>query len=126
MRVAGGMGGKTPVFHHHKTGAVAPSTTTGGGPNEASHAAQRCGAACQAAACAQVEVRRPLVVGEVPMLLALAAVLAALWIISFVILHVSQAVVHVLIFGAALSTLVHFIRVRRAHQPSHEVKEIQR
>ncbi len=60
------------------------------------------------------------------MLLALAAVLAALWVISFLILHVSQAVVHVLIFGAALSTLVHFIRVRRTHHRPHEVKSPQR
>jgi hypothetical protein len=60
------------------------------------------------------------------MLLALAAILAMLWIISFLILHVSQIVVHVLIIGAALSALVHFIRVRRVHHHPNDLKEVPR
>ena len=60
------------------------------------------------------------------MLLALAAILAFLWVISFLILHVSQAAVHVLLFAAALSALVHFIRVRRVHHRAGDLKEVQR
>lgn len=61
------------------------------------------------------------------MLLALAAILAMLWIISFLILHVSQIAVHVLVVGAALSVLVHFIRVRRrVHHHPNDLKEVPR
>jgi hypothetical protein len=60
------------------------------------------------------------------MLLALAAILAVLWIVSFLILHVSQVVVHVLLFGAAVCALLHFIRVRRVHHRPNDLKEIQR
>ena len=60
------------------------------------------------------------------MLFALAAILAILWITSFLILHVSQIAVHVLLFGAALCTLVHFIRVRRVYQRPTDLKEVQR
>jgi hypothetical protein len=56
------------------------------------------------------------------MLLAAAAVLAFLWIISFFVLHFSDLAVHVLLFGAALSAFVHFIRVRRVSATDRPIK----
>lgn len=73
-----------------------------------------------------MRARRLLLVEEVPMLLALAAILAILWIVSFLILHVSQIAIHVLIFGAALCAFVHLIRVRRVHHRPNDLKEVPR
>jgi uncharacterized membrane protein YfcA len=47
------------------------------------------------------------------MLLALAAILLASWILAFLVLHVSAAAVHVLLGLAILSAFVHTIRRRR-------------
>lgn len=60
------------------------------------------------------------------MLLALAAILAFVWVMSFLVFHVSQVAVHVLLFAAALVALVHFIRVRRVHHRGGDLKEVQR
>jgi hypothetical protein len=47
------------------------------------------------------------------MLVALAAMLAFLWVVAFFAYHVTFVAVHTLVFGAAAALLVHFIRVRR-------------
>lgn len=47
------------------------------------------------------------------MLIALAAVLAVLWTLAFLVFHVTFAAIHTLAFGAAVAVLVHFIRVHR-------------
>jgi hypothetical protein len=50
------------------------------------------------------------------MLLSLGIVLALIWILSFVVYHVTSAAIHVLLLLAVLSVLVHFIRPR--HRPA--------
>ena len=47
------------------------------------------------------------------MLIALAAILFASWILAFLVLHVSAAAVHVLLGLAIVSVFVHTIRPRR-------------
>ena len=47
------------------------------------------------------------------MLLALAVLLGFIWVISFVVYHVTTAAIHVLVLAAVVSAIVHFIRVRR-------------
>ncbi len=44
------------------------------------------------------------------MLLALAAVLLLAWIISFVLVHVTSAAIHLLLIFAAVSLLIHLVR----------------
>jgi hypothetical protein len=52
---------------------------------------------------------------EGKMLLALAAVLLLAWIISFVLVHVTSAAIHLLLIFAAVSLLVHLVRSARHH-----------
>jgi hypothetical protein len=47
------------------------------------------------------------------MLIALAAVLAFVWVMAFVVYDVTFVAIHTLVFGAAVAVLVHFIQVRR-------------
>jgi|HubBroStandDraft_5_1064220.scaffolds.fasta_scaffold26488_2 hypothetical protein len=57
------------------------------------------------------------------MLLALAAVFAIGWILAFLVEHVTTTSIHVLALGAVVSTLVHFVRVRRVrHVPGSGAK----
>jgi hypothetical protein len=51
------------------------------------------------------------------MLIAMAAFLTMGWILAFFVLHVTTIAIHTLIFGAAVSVLVHFIRVRQLGRP---------
>jgi hypothetical protein len=48
------------------------------------------------------------------MLLALAAVLLLAWIISFVLVHVTSAAIHLLLIFAAVSLLIHLVRGARS------------
>jgi|SRR5580698_7461867 len=56
---------------------------------------------------------------EVPMLLALAAVLGIGWILAFFVLHVTNIAIHVLALGAVLCAVVQFINVRHTHHRPH-------
>jgi hypothetical protein len=56
---------------------------------------------------------------EVPMLLALAAVLGIGWILAFFVLHVTTIAIHVLALGAVLCAVVQFINVRHTHHRPH-------
>src|ERR1700722_6055243 len=56
---------------------------------------------------------------EVPMLLALAAVLGIGWILAFFVLHVTNIAIHVLALGAVLCAVLQFINVRHAHHRPH-------
>jgi uncharacterized MnhB-related membrane protein len=47
------------------------------------------------------------------MLIALAAVLAVIWILAFLVLHVTFVAIQTLILGAAAAVLLHFIRIHR-------------
>ena len=47
------------------------------------------------------------------MLVALAAILAFVWVVAFFAYHVTFVAIHTLAFGAVAAVLVHFIRVRR-------------
>jgi len=47
------------------------------------------------------------------MLIALAAILAFVWVVAFFAYHVTFVAIHTLAFAAAVAVLVHFIRVRR-------------
>ena len=51
------------------------------------------------------------------MLIALAAFLTMGWILAFFVLHVKTLAIHTLVFGAGVSVLVHFIRVRHVGRP---------
>jgi len=48
------------------------------------------------------------------MLAAIAAVLVIIWIISFFALHVTSALIHILLIIAVISLIMHFVRGRRA------------
>jgi hypothetical protein len=48
------------------------------------------------------------------MLILLAIILAVAWIVSFTVLHVSSAALHLLIIAAVVSALAHVLRGRRA------------
>jgi hypothetical protein len=50
------------------------------------------------------------------MLIALAAVLAFVWVMAFFVYHVTFVAIHTLAFGAAVALLVHFIQVRRVRR----------
>jgi hypothetical protein len=47
------------------------------------------------------------------MLLALAVLFAFIWVMAFLVYSVTGAAIHVLLLAAAVSAVVHFIRVRR-------------
>ncbi len=51
------------------------------------------------------------------MFLALAVLLALGWVLGFVVLHVTSVAIHTLIILAALSALLHMIKVRRYRAP---------
>lgn len=55
---------------------------------------------------------------EDKMLLALAAVLLLAWVISFVLVHVTSAAIHLLLIFAAVSLLIHLVRGARHHTVS--------
>lgn len=57
------------------------------------------------------------------MLLALAVLLGFIWVMTFVVYGVSSVAIHVLVLAAAVSAIVHFIRVRRLghHQPHTDI-----
>ena len=50
------------------------------------------------------------------MFIALAAVLAFVWVLAFLVYHVTFVAIHTLVFGAAVAVLVHFIQVRRVRR----------
>ena len=47
------------------------------------------------------------------MLIALAAAFLVIWILAFLVFHVTFGAIHTLAFGAAVAVLVHFIRIHR-------------
>ncbi len=47
------------------------------------------------------------------MLLALAVLFAFIWVVAFLVSGVTGTAIHVLLLAAAVSVVVHFIRVRR-------------
>jgi 1,4-dihydroxy-2-naphthoate octaprenyltransferase len=51
------------------------------------------------------------------MFLALAVLLALAWVIGFVVLHTTSVAIHTLIILAALSAVLHGIKVRRYRAP---------
>ena len=51
------------------------------------------------------------------MLLGLAALLVVIWLVSFVALHVSSALIHLLLLVAVISAVLHFVRGSRATAP---------
>lgn len=51
--------------------------------------------------------------GRSLMLIALAAVLAVVWLLAFFVLHVTFVAIHTLAFAAVVVVLVHFIRIHR-------------
>jgi len=51
------------------------------------------------------------------MLLGLAALLVVIWLVSFVALHVSSALIHLLLLVALISVVMHFIRGNGATAP---------
>ena len=48
------------------------------------------------------------------MLAAIAVVFVVLWLLGFVVLHVSSAVIHILLLIALVSLVMHFVRGRGA------------
>jgi hypothetical protein len=57
------------------------------------------------------------------MLLALAVLLGFIWVMTFAVYGVSSVAIHVLVLAAAVSAIVHFIRVRRLshHRPHTDI-----
>ena len=53
------------------------------------------------------------------MLLALAVLLGFIWVMTFAVYGVSSVAIHVLVLAAAVSAIVHFIRVRRVGRHRH-------
>ena len=51
------------------------------------------------------------------MLLGLAALLVVIWLVSFVALHVTGALIHLLLLAAIIAAVFHFIRGSRATAP---------
>lgn len=48
------------------------------------------------------------------MLIAIAAVLAVLWLLGFTVFHVASGFIHVLVIVAAVVLVLHFVRGARA------------
>ena len=48
------------------------------------------------------------------MFAAIAAVLIILWLLSFFVLHVTSALIHILVVVAVIMLVLHFVRGRRA------------
>jgi hypothetical protein len=44
------------------------------------------------------------------MLLAIAIILAVLWVLGFVVFHVAAGLIHILIVLAVIALIVHFVR----------------
>lgn len=47
------------------------------------------------------------------MFLLIAAILVVVWLVSFLVLHVTSALIHILLVIAVIAFVVHFIRGRR-------------
>jgi hypothetical protein len=58
--------------------------------------------------------RYPIAEREKKMLAAIAVVLVLIWLVSFLALHVSSFLIHILLLAAVVSIVLHFLRRRSA------------
>jgi hypothetical protein len=48
------------------------------------------------------------------MFVVIAGILVVIWLISFLALHITSALIHILLIVAVISLIVHFVRGRKA------------
>lgn len=48
------------------------------------------------------------------MFILIAGILVAIWLVSFLALHITSALIHILLIIAVISLIVHFVRGRRS------------
>ncbi len=51
------------------------------------------------------------------MLLGLAALLVVIWLVSFLVLHISSGLIHIILLVAIISAVLHFVRGSSSSAP---------